>query len=391
MTTNEREREAFDACDAVRYGEMDGWEVWQEACEWQRGAIAQPAPFDLEAMLRDCIPGGTVCDPQKIADGIREYFAERAQPAADAGQAVAYYWPMDKSAFCLWPGDAVPDGAIPLYAIASRLSAPAPQPLTDEEITAIYYAELRKRPKGDGKGFHICFARAIASRLSVPVAPHQDAGQAVAWIGPHQNAWEALNELRRSVAEIIGADPDTWPDHGNAPLAIAAAIGLREAGLKQRAAPVTPQPLTDADYMAIYEAAHKHTFFVFQREVRAIASRLGRAEPAALEIILGPDEDGIPIQRFSHRATGMAEHPNGTWVHYGEVERRIRLGRAGGEDARDAARWKAVLPLLFVGISYESNTTQLHAYNRGAVPGIFNSPEQFADAAIASEQTKGDA
>lgn len=174
--------------------------------------VAKQAPFDLEAMLRDCIPGGTVCDPQKIADGIREYFA--SQPAADAGQAVA-------------------------------------------------------------------------------------------WIGPHQNAWEALNELRRSVAEIIGADPDTWPDHGNAPLAIAAAIGLREAGLKQRAAPVAPppvydksivkrlatqmglipvapQPLTDEEITAIYYAELRkrpkgdgkgfHICFA-----RAIASRLGRA------------------------------------------------------------------------------------------------------------------
>lgn len=34
-------------------------------------------------------------------------------------------------------------------------------------------------------------------------------------------------ELRRAVAEIIGADPDTWPDHGNAPLAIAAALAVR--------------------------------------------------------------------------------------------------------------------------------------------------------------------
>lgn len=46
------------------------------------------------------------------------------------------------------------------------------------------------------------------------------------WLGPYNNADDALNELRKSVAEIIGEDPETWPDHGNAPLAIAATLAL---------------------------------------------------------------------------------------------------------------------------------------------------------------------
>lgn len=54
------------------------------------------------------------------------------------------------------------------------------------------------------------------------------AGEHAKWIGPHRNGWEALNETRKAVAEVIGADPETWPDHGNAPLAIAAAIALRQ-------------------------------------------------------------------------------------------------------------------------------------------------------------------
>jgi len=37
---------------------------------------------------------------------------------------------------------------------------------------------------------------------------------------------EAMDELRRSVAELLGQDPDTWPSHGNAPLAIASALAL---------------------------------------------------------------------------------------------------------------------------------------------------------------------
>lgn len=36
--------------------------------------------------------------------------------------------------------------------------------------------------------------------------------------------WEAL---RASAAKTIGEDPQTWPDHGNAPLAISAALALR--------------------------------------------------------------------------------------------------------------------------------------------------------------------
>jgi len=48
------------------------------------------------------------------------------------------------------------------------------------------------------------------------------------WIGPHRNGWEALNETRKAVAEVIGANPETWPEHGNAPLAIAATLALRQ-------------------------------------------------------------------------------------------------------------------------------------------------------------------
>ena len=46
---------------------------------------------------------------------------------------------------------------------------------------------------------------------------------------PHESAEIALDELRRSCATMIGADPETWPDHGNAPLAIAASLGLADS------------------------------------------------------------------------------------------------------------------------------------------------------------------
>lgn len=73
------------------------------------------------------------------------------------------------------------------------------------------------------------------------------------WLGPFTDGAEALDQLRRSVAEIIGADPDTWPDHGNAPLAIAAAIGLRQAELNRCDA--APPPAADAVTEAMVEAA----------------------------------------------------------------------------------------------------------------------------------------
>ncbi|MDF0506531.1 hypothetical protein POK33_37900 [Burkholderia cenocepacia] len=51
------------------------------------------APIDIEAMLCACVPGGDICDPQRVADSIREWFAElgvqadaqaEARPSDDA-------------------------------------------------------------------------------------------------------------------------------------------------------------------------------------------------------------------------------------------------------------------------------------------------------------------
>ena len=53
------------------------------------------------------------------------------------------------------------------------------------------------------------------------------------WLGPFKTADDAIDALRRSVAEIIEADPNTWPDHKNAPLAISAVVGLRAGAIKQ--------------------------------------------------------------------------------------------------------------------------------------------------------------
>jgi hypothetical protein len=47
--------------------------------------VAAPS-FDVEAMLKTCVPGGSICDPQQVADSIRAYFAAGV-PAVDPAQA----------------------------------------------------------------------------------------------------------------------------------------------------------------------------------------------------------------------------------------------------------------------------------------------------------------
>ena len=38
-------------------------------------------PIDIDAMLAACIPGGSSCDPQAVADSIREYWAKKGAAA----------------------------------------------------------------------------------------------------------------------------------------------------------------------------------------------------------------------------------------------------------------------------------------------------------------------
>lgn len=50
----------------------------QDAYLFASALAAAPAAtpaFDVEQMLRDCVPGGDVCDPQQVADSLREWFA----------------------------------------------------------------------------------------------------------------------------------------------------------------------------------------------------------------------------------------------------------------------------------------------------------------------------
>lgn len=67
---------------------------------------------------------------------------------------------------------------------------------------------------------------ALIAKQAARIAELEQRAEPVAWLGPYQTAAEALDELRKSCALIIEADPETWPSNGNAPLAITAVLAL---------------------------------------------------------------------------------------------------------------------------------------------------------------------
>ena len=104
------------------------------------------------------------------------------------------------------------------------------------------------------------------------------------WLGPYTDAWTALNELRRAVAEVIGADPDVWPTHGNAPLAIAASVATRQMELKKRdAASAEPVrvPLTDEQGIALANAVSSPNDATWIRDPDQCVLRIVRATEVA--------------------------------------------------------------------------------------------------------------
>lgn len=100
------------------------------------------------------------------------------------------------------------------------------------------------------------------------------------WLGPYTDAWTALNELRRAVAEVIGADPDVWPTHGNAPLAIAASVATRQMELEKRdAASAEPVrvPMTDEKFEEFIEQFRWYDGDVDRYDIQGFARELLRA------------------------------------------------------------------------------------------------------------------
>jgi len=55
------------------------WAAWRAALSAQP---SQPSSFDLEAMLAACVPGGSIVDPQVIADNIRHWFSAQPSPGS---------------------------------------------------------------------------------------------------------------------------------------------------------------------------------------------------------------------------------------------------------------------------------------------------------------------
>ncbi|WP_321929871.1 Lar family restriction alleviation protein [Burkholderia cenocepacia] len=76
----------WDGCTYTSPGEdIDIGAAIRDAWKRLSGTPAQAdARVDVEAMLRACVPGGDICDPQRIADSIREWFDEHGQNAAQA-------------------------------------------------------------------------------------------------------------------------------------------------------------------------------------------------------------------------------------------------------------------------------------------------------------------
>ncbi len=110
--------------------------------------------------------------------------------------------------------------------------------------------------------------------------------------------------LRRACAEVIGVDPETWPDHGNAELAIAACLALRTNEIKK----------LEADLDALREEIMK-TWFV----LKEAGSHPGRTDDKLGECVrrVVDERDALRLrvaeleQKVSdlHRERGLAWKP----------------------------------------------------------------------------------
>ena len=89
---------------------------------------------------------------------------------------------------------------------------------------------------------------AECERLTDELAAERDALAAELSALKAQQAGQELDELRRACAEILGQDPEAWPSHGNAPLAIALALALAVSTAPQ---PALAQPAVHPDDAAV--------------------------------------------------------------------------------------------------------------------------------------------
>jgi hypothetical protein len=219
-----------------------------------------------------------------------------------------------------WPTDVAPsawahrESAWSAWSARATLAQQQSAWLTKEDLDALsdYIYEALGRPS-DWGGFDYDGARAALSRAapSVPV---------VAWVrfcsdggveAPIMDWDRRMDDARRK----SGA----WT-----PLGVIAAPqpNAQQADCKCRR-------LGDWDgaHHPLCDSAAEQPASLQAESVKENAESLQKGGEArgVVASILGPDEDGIPIARYSHRSTGMLPHPNGTWVRYGEVEQRAAL------------------------------------------------------------------
>jgi hypothetical protein len=121
-------------------------------------------------------------------------------------------------------GDCEPGGSAPPFWSREGLDdCPVFDPATDQWVAldAIDSAMIAaQQPVRGGNGGVI--QRHVVTKYrdgSVHVADVTVSPRAAA-------AGDRMDELRRACAELLGCDPDAWPAHGNAPLAIAAALAM---------------------------------------------------------------------------------------------------------------------------------------------------------------------
>lgn len=143
-----------------------------------------------------------------------------------------------------------------MWPVPKAPSAPAPAEVPDAKCVADLISKLRDKSGGHINGLYDDKAADMLEALKV-----------------------RREELRKSVASLLGEDENTWPDHGNVELAVAASVALLHKGLEEKIA-----------YAAAREAAERE-------RVRGVLRKahIGMEEAAKLL-----DEIGTPCLSLAH-------------------------------------------------------------------------------------------
>ena len=159
----------------------------------QAPPAAVPAGYVLvhvDRMLAACLPGGSSCDPQRVADAIREYVAAQAPPAANVYNEKRIAWELERTALGDGfygnalrvakdlPGIAAEDRAV-LDRVATGMSRSTDHVALQAIASRIYFA-----PPAEQSECKATPCAVPAGYVLVPVEPTEamlDAGHAAAW------------------------------------------------------------------------------------------------------------------------------------------------------------------------------------------------------------------